>query len=164
MRLTKGIDLRDVQGGATEFAPLPDGVYRARILACSEEETQDRSSYMLKFEFSVLDEGYEGRRLWGYILTAVSDPRDAQKLNLPRRHLANLLDACGLGREVSDTDVFINRILPLKVKVRPAHDGYAASNSIVEYGIGADADWRPSSDGTVSAGSISGLKKPPKMF
>ena len=165
-RLNNAIDVTDEKGGLGEFEPVPAGVYPAQIVSAEEEPTKDGSSWMLKIQFSIVGPNYPGHRVWGRIITASADP---SKVAMGKRHLANLLDAIGVGRKISDTDVLLNKVAPIKVKLQAATEQYSASNNIVEYGIAADPSFRPANDvpGTASASAAApkpGLKKPPMSF
>ena len=165
-RLNNAIDVTDEKGGLGEFEPVPAGVYPAQIVSAEEEPTKDGSSWMLKMQFSIVGPNYPGRRIWGRVITSSSD---AQKMAAGKRHLANLLDALGVGRRISDTDVLLNKVTPIKVKYQAATEQHPASNNIVEYGVAADPSFRPANDvlGTASASAAApkpGLKKPPMSF
>ena len=161
------IDVTDVQGGANEFEPVPAGTYPAVIKEAEEKITKDGEGRMIKFNFEIVGPNYAGKHIWGYIITAHRDP---QKLSMGRRHMANLLDALGTGRRIDDTDIFLGRMTPIKVKVQQATEQYAASNNIVEYGLGADPSFRPnnsypqSSSVTIADTNSLGLQKPKSRF
>lgn len=162
-RLNHAIDVTEEQGGLGEFEPVPAGVYPAQIVSAEEKPTQDGTGWILSLQFNIVGPNYPGRRVWGNILTASTDP---SKVAMGKRHLANLLDALGVGRRISDTDVLLNKVTPIKVKVRPATEAYSARNEVSEYGVAADPSFRPASDTAAPSTAVpsSGLKKPPKMF
>ena len=163
-RLNQPIDVTDEKGGLGEFEPVPAGVYPAQIVSAEDGPTQDGNSWILKLQFSIVGPNYPGRRVWGNIITASSDP---SKAAMGKRHLANLLDALGVGRRISDTDVLLNKVTPIKVKVRPANEMHGAKNDIVEYGVAADPSFRPADAPAApinAAAPNNGLKKPPRMF
>ena len=161
-RLNHAIDVTEEKGGLGEFEPVPAGVYPAQIVSAEEEPTKDGSSWVLKMQFSIVGPNYPGRRIWGRVITSSSD---AQKMAAGKRHLANLLDALGVGRRISDTDVLLNKVTPIKVKYQAATEQYPASNNIVEYGVAADPAFRPDSTATIDASAPKpGLKKPPINF
>ena len=162
-RLNHAIDVTEEQGGLGEFEPVPAGVYPAQIVSAEEEPTKDGSGWVLKLQFNIVGPNYAGRRVWGRIITTSTDP---SKVAMGKRHLANLLDALGVGRRISDTDVLLNKVTPIKVKLQAATEQYPASNNIAEYGVAADPSFRPAADAVApsTAFQSSGLKKPPKMF
>ena len=161
-RLNHAIDVTEEKGGLGEFEPVPAGVYPAQIVSAEEEPTKDGTSWVLKIQFNIVGPNYAGRRIWGRIITSSSD---SQKMAAGKRHLANLLDALGVGRRISDTDVLLNKVTPIKVKLQAATEQYPASNNIVEYGVAADPAFRPDNTATVDASAPKpGLKKPPMSF
>ena len=165
-RLNHAIDVTEEKGGLGEFEPVPAGVYPAQIISAEEEPTKDGTSWVLKIQFSIVGPNDPGHRVWGRIITASTDP---SKVAMGKRHLANLLDAIGVGRRISDTDVLLNKVAPIKVKLQAATEQHSASNKIVEYGIAADPSFRPANDvpGTASSSAAApkpGLKKPPMSF
>lgn len=161
-RLNHAIDVMDEKGGLCEFEPVPAGVYPAQIISAEEESTKDGTSWVLKIQFNIVGPNYAGRRIWGRIITSSSD---SQKMAGGRRHLANLLDALGVGRRISDTDVLLNKVTPIKVKLQAATEQYPASNNIVEYGVAADPAFRPDNTAAVDTSAPKpGLKKPPIKF
>lgn len=172
MELTHAVDVTDVQGGAGDFSPIPAGVYMAQIIAAEEKKTQDLSGYYLNITFSIIGEKYAGRRVWGNITTVSSD---AQKLGTGHRHLANLLDAAGLPRKISNTDVLLQKVVPIKVIIQKADEKRPKdSNFVSEFGLGADPKFRPGQGYAASSvvdygisgtpDSPQGLKKPPIGF
>lgn len=177
-RLTQPVDVSQEKGGSAKLPPIPAGVYMAQITAAEEKQTQDYSGYYLHITFSIVGGQYAGRLVWGNITTANSNP---EKIATGHRHLANLLDAIGTGRRINDTDVLINKVLPIKVRIQKGNEQYPDdSNTISEYGLGADKDYRPQQAsaypsqqpqgqsvadyGINGSESSTGLKKPPMSF
>lgn len=51
--------------------PIPEGVYEVQIAKVEETKSKTSNNPMLKVEFTVLDEPYNGRKVWAnYVLTA----------------------------------------------------------------------------------------------
>ncbi len=180
-RLMHSIDVSQEKGGAAKLPPIPAGVYMAQITAAEERQTQDYTGYYLHLTFSIIGEQYAGRLVWGNITTANSDP---EKMATGRRHMANLLDAIGTGRRINDTDVLLQKVTPIKVRIQKGNDQYPDdTNAVSEYGLGADPKYRPQTAGYQSVSAVSpnavayginaqespvenpqGLKKPPMAF
>lgn len=50
--------------------PLPEGVYDVQIAKIEETKSKTSGNPMLKIEFDILSEGYNGRKIWAnYLLT-----------------------------------------------------------------------------------------------
>ena len=182
-RLNQPLDVSQEQGGAAKLPPIPAGVYMAQITAAEEKQTKDYSGWYLHITFTIVGGQYAGRLVWGNITTASSDP---EKIATGRRHMANLLDGCGLPRRISDTDTLMQKVTPIKVRIQTGTEQYPDdSNSVSEFGLGADPKYRPQANGVpaaaaapaaqgvvdyginggeATAASPSGLKKPPMAF
>ena len=177
-RLNQPMDVSQEKGGAGKLPPIPAGVYMAQITAAEEKQTQDYSGWYLHITFSIVGGEYAGRLVWGNITTANSTP---EKMATGRRHMANLLDGCGLPRRIDDTDTLIQKVCPIKVRVQKGNEQYPDdTNAVSEYGLGADPKYRPQGapsaynpapqnvadygiNGT-AAPAPQGLKKPPMAF
>ena len=185
-RLVQPVDVSQEKGGAAKLPPIPAGVYMAQITAAEEKQTQDYSGYYLHITFSIVGGQYAGRLVWGNITTASSSP---EKMATGRRHMANLLDGCGLPRRINDSDILLQKVLPIKVRIQKGNEQYPDdTNSISEYGLGADKDYRPQQTASYAApqpsayppqqadaeivdygingdgASAAGLRKPPVSF
>ena len=182
-RLMQPVDVSQEKGGSAKLPPIPAGVYMAQITAAEEKQTQDYSGYYLHITFSIVGGQYAGRLVWGNITTANNDP---EKMATGRRHMANLLDAIGTGRRISDTDILLQKITPIKVRIQKGNEQYPDdTNAVSEYGLGADKNYRPQSpaapqpaaypqqgqdvvdygiNGSEETSTVTGLKKPPMQF
>lgn len=177
-RLNQPMDVSQEKGGAAKLPPIPAGVYMAQITAAEEKQTQDYSGWYLHITFSIVGGEYAGRLVWGNITTANSNP---EKMATGRRHMANLLDGCGLPRRIDDTDTLIQKVCPIKVRVQKGNEQYPDdTNAVSEYGLGADPKYRPQGASAAynpapqnvadygingaAAPAPQGLKKPPMAF
>lgn len=66
MAMIKNLDFSNV----TSRDPLPEGVYEATVAKVDSVVSKTSGNPMLKVEFDIHAEGYEGRKIWGnYVLT-----------------------------------------------------------------------------------------------
>lgn len=56
--------------GVSSREPLPEGLYELQVAKVEQTVSKASGNPMLKIEFNVLTEGYEGRKIWSnYVLT-----------------------------------------------------------------------------------------------
>lgn len=103
---------KDVQ--VDDYDQLEDGVYEAEITNCEITESKKGDS-MIKFEFTVIEGKFEGRKVWKY--TVLNSPEnmkrartDFEKFDLMIEDVDQLENAC---EEIIDEEVE----LTIKTKV-----------------------------------------------
>ena len=124
------INVTELPEGQNNFEPIPAGVYTAQIAACEQKKTKDGTGSYLNFQYKILGPAKFANRVVFDIMNVVNKSEIAQKIG--RESLRFLMVACGLDN-VADTDEFIGQMLMIKVKIKPAKDGYEAGNSVSGY-------------------------------
>ena len=130
-------DLQDVDG---DFKPLPAGNYLLEIDVCERVDTKTLNDQgnpkgeNLHLQFTVLDsETGEGknRRVFENHLIRHENPTATE---MGRNKIAELGKAVGLDSfNVESTFQFLNKVLRADLKVKPASNGYEASNEVSRY-------------------------------
>lgn len=119
------------------FDVLPAGNYPLVVKKVEGKKTS-KGGVMVKFQFAVEDGPHRGRVIFQNENTVASpekrkaDPAGADKLeSISNARISSLMDACGVhGNTVSS--VVGNSLIGV-VAVRPAKDGYPASNEVKKY-------------------------------
>jgi hypothetical protein len=119
---------------ATDFEPLPAGWYLVQVEKAEVRDTKAKTGKVLKLELTVIDERFNGRKLFPRI--NIRNPnRTAEEIGL--RTLASLGVACGLAT-VTDTAELIGHNIAAKVKVKQ-DEGYDPDNDVVAYKAATEA-------------------------
>ena len=93
---------------------VPDGWYEAMVLK-SDVVTSQGGAVIAKFEFGLLDEGYEKRKIWDqFCLTN----KDGGKNTIGRGQVSKLGKALGKGGLVSDTSELHDGAFMIKVSTQ----------------------------------------------
>lgn len=103
---------------------IPDGAYRVRITECIEKPTEDKKdSFTLYVRFTILEGDYRGRFILDKFLTY--DPSNSEYFKICQQKLGDLAIACGYekGRQITDTDEFMNREVAITKKTVLSKDG-----------------------------------------
>jgi hypothetical protein len=108
----------------SEFTPWREGIYDFEVTA-GEDQVSKAGNEMIKLTLKVYDEEGRSRTVFDYLLESV-----AYKLK-------NAASACGVdhlynGGTLEGSD-FEGRTGKLKLGIRPARDGYQASNTVKDY-------------------------------
>lgn len=112
-----------LKGG--NFEPLPAGTYLLEVM--DSELTTSKSGFaMLKLQFQVAEGEHVGRTVFTNLNIGHSNPK-AKSIAL--QQLAQLCHGAGIKQLVNDTDLVGKRVSG-RVTIRPAANGYPASNSI----------------------------------
>ena len=97
----------------TSREPLPEGVYDVSVAKVEQTVSKSSGNPMLKVEFNVLDDGYQGRKLWAnYVLTQAAMWK-----------VKELFDALGLDTS-SIVDMDTEELVGLACKVKVAQREY----------------------------------------
>lgn len=112
--------------------PIPPGWYNSEITDCEVLPVKGRNGgTRVKFEYTVIDGEYKGRKFFGSINNKNANPQ-AQEIG--QRELSAICHAVQV-IQVSDTKQFIGKTLQVKVKVKPEdkEGGYDAANEPKAY-------------------------------
>ena len=112
------------------FSLIPAGWYNAFITESVIENNRAGNGRILKLSFSVMTEGYVGRKLTAR-LNVVNASQKAELI--AKQDLGDIIDACGL-TDMLDTVQLHNKPMRIKVKVRPAEGQYEESNEVTRFG------------------------------
>ena len=127
--LNLDFDTAAVEPAEDNFSPVPEGIYEARVDRCEMKPTKDGTGKRLVLMWRIIGPSHRGRTvLVG--LNVVNKNEKAQ--TIARRQLAQLLDAVGLPGE-RDMGRLIDAECLISVVVRPAQNGYEASNDIKRF-------------------------------
>lgn len=131
--LALDFDPATVERRPSSFDPLPAGDYPFTVSKIEAKKTRDEQSVQANVELTVDDGEHKGRKVWTRITlrTIRTDEKGQQMLDIGKRQAAELQDACGVtGMSLSPC---VGCQIIGKLKVRPAANGYDASNDVVAF-------------------------------
>lgn len=131
--LALDFDVASVERRPSSFDPLPPGDYPVTVSKIEAKKTRDEQSVQASVELTVDDGDHKGRKVWTRITlrTIRTDEKGQQMLEIGKRQAAELADACGVtGMSLSPC---VGAQIVVKLKVRPAANGYDASNDVVAF-------------------------------
>jgi hypothetical protein len=134
-------DASEVAPFTDNFEPIPANWYQMQVVEA--EMTLGKSpdaGEMLKLQLQVDAEAhmkYAGRRVFSYLCI---NHKGNSVRNIARRQLSSIAHALG-EKVLDDTDQLVGQMLLVRLKVRPAANGYDASNDAAGYAaIDSEAD------------------------
>jgi len=105
-------------------------VYDTEISGSEVKETAKQNGTGLKLEYTVISpKEFEGRKIFGFINLRHENPQAEQ---IGQSQLSALCRAVGIGK-LDDSDQLFQKIVRVRVKVRPAEGKYEASNDITAW-------------------------------
>lgn len=117
-------DLPEAQ--ETSFEPIPAGWYDVSITSAEVRDTKAGTGKYIAVRYDVTGPTHQGRIIWQNLNIQNPNP---QAEEIGRRQLGDVMRAIGLAT-LSDTDQLIGNSLQVNVKIRPAANGYEASNDV----------------------------------
>ncbi len=120
------INLQDIPQSDRNFDPLPEGWYTVTTSAAELRQTKAGDGSYISVRYDVVGPTHQGRVVFGNINIR---NKNAQAENIGREKLGQFMRAVGLAK-VQDTDQMIGHTLEIKLKVRPAKDGFDAGNDV----------------------------------
>jgi hypothetical protein len=137
--LALDFDPAAVERKPSSFDPLPPGDYPFTISKIEAKRTKDEQSIQAVVELTVDEGDYKGRKVWTRLTmkTIRTDEKGLQMASIGERQISELLEACGVGGK-SLTPCIGCQIIG-KLKVRPAANGYDASNDVAAFKARAGA-------------------------
>ncbi len=125
---------------STDFTPLPDGWYQAKVVSsevkptkaaleameAGARDTSAKDDKYLNLQYEILGPTYQGRMVFGMINL---DNKNDTAQRIGRAALTQLIFSAGL-RNVSDDDQLIGAVCEIKLGLDKAKDGYEAKNVI----------------------------------
>jgi hypothetical protein len=109
------------------FDPVPAGVYVASITESVMKDTRENNGKYLKLTWKILEGPYANRLVWENINLVNKNP---EAVEIAKNTLAKVCKACGINRPVNDSSELHGIPCKVKVSIRPAKDGYDASNDV----------------------------------
>jgi hypothetical protein len=123
-----------------DYAPIPEGIYQARITKTEVKPTRDETGKRLVVHFRVTGPTHTGRVIIRGFNVINKNPK-AQEIS--RRELAQLLAAIDLVGE-RDMGQLVDRECDIAVVVKPEQNGYPASNDVKRFSPSSNASPAPS--------------------
>lgn len=114
---------------STDFTPLPDGWYQAKVVKSDLNDTKDGSGKYINNQFEILGPSYQGRMVFGMINIVNGGPKKDTVESIGQGQLRALMLAGGLTR-VGDTDQLVGIECEIKLGLDKAQNGYEAKNVI----------------------------------
>lgn len=134
---------------AASSDPIPAGNYAAMITESEIKPLKSGNGTAVRLTFQILDGEFKNRKVWANLNiqhTNATAQAIAQQQLSAICHAVNVL-------KISNPAALHNKPMTIKVKVRPAHDGYDASNDISGYSAinAASAAPTAATNGTATA-------------
>lgn len=161
-----GFDANAVEPDAgRDFQPLPAGAYEVEISNSEIKDAASGNGCYLKLELTVLGPTGAGRKVWENITLKNTN---AQAESIGQAQLSALCRAVGIAK-LDDSDQLFQRVLRVRLKVKPAEGKYQAGNEVTAYeGMGTPqpsaAAARPAANSPAPSAAIApaaGAKKAP---
>ena len=112
---------------------MPDGEYKLAGVDAEEKQTQKKNGSYINAKFEIVEGPHTGRFIWQNF-NIVNPNETAQRIG--RQELVAWATACGKA-SADDTDKLLGKIFSAKVGVEKGTGGYADSNRIKAFLIGA---------------------------
>lgn len=116
----------ETKAGGGDFEPLPTGWYSATITGSEMRDTRAGDGEYLKVEWTIFDGEFEGRKVWQNVNLKNPNPK---AVAIGNEQLAAICKAVGVIKP-NDSEELHDKVCKIQVKIRPAKDGYPASNDV----------------------------------
>ncbi|HAD28592.1 MAG TPA: hypothetical protein DCF96_08000 [Rhodobacteraceae bacterium] len=110
------------------FEPLPADWYRCVITNAEQKPNSKKTGAYLELRIEVIDGQYQGRLVFDRL--NLINPNSVA-VDIARRSLASIAHAISV--DVKDSVELLDKPLMVKLAVRPAENGYDASNEVKGY-------------------------------
>jgi hypothetical protein len=118
------------------FEPVPAGEYILQVTSAELKQTKSGTGLMVNVCFDIIGPEYQGRKIFqNYNIR--NDNTVAE--NIGKQQLKALTVAAGITADLRDTDQLLGATVRASVVIKPAKDGYEASNNIKSYKPTSDA-------------------------
>lgn len=119
----------DLPQSERSYDLLPDGWYNVTITKAELGTTKAGTGQKIDIRYDITGPTQQGRVLFG----ALNIRNPSQKAEeIGRQQLGEIMRAVGLAK-VQDTDELIGKSLAVKVKTKPAENGYEARNEVAGF-------------------------------
>lgn len=134
---------------ASSSDPIPAGNYAAMITESEIKPLKSGNGTALRLTFQVLEGEFKNRKVWANLNIQHTN---AQAQAIAQQQLSAICHAVNV-LKISNPAALRNKPMTIKVKVRPANDGYDASNDISGYSAinAASAAPTAATNGTATA-------------
>jgi hypothetical protein len=105
---------------------IPEGWYNATITKAELNNTKAGTGQKIDMRYDITGPTQQGRVVFGLINVRNPNP-DAEKIG--RQQLGEIMRAVGLAK-INDSDELIGGSICIRVKIKPASNGYDARNEI----------------------------------
>lgn len=112
-----------------DFEPIPAGYYTAMITESEFRPTKAGDGEYLNLRFDIIDGEYEGRVLFARLNLSNPNPK---AVDIAQRQLSSICRAVGIMAPDDSSDLH-DKPLKIKVSVRPAENGYEATNEVKDF-------------------------------
>jgi len=138
------------------FEPLPADWYRCVITNAEEKPNSKRTGAYLELRIEVIDGQYQGRLVFDRL--NLINPNSVA-VDIARRSLASIAKAISV--DVKDSVELLDKPLMVKLAVRPAENGYEASNEVKGYDAAGAVKSVGEGLGAVAPAASNGSATPP---
>ena len=118
------------------FEPVPAGEYILQVTTAELKQTKSGTGLMVNVCFDIIGPEYQGRKIFQNF-NIRNDNTVAE--NIGKQQLKALTVAAGITADLRDTDQLLGATVKAGVVIKPAKDGYEASNNIKSYKPTSDA-------------------------
>lgn len=123
-----GFNANEIEPQASR-EPIPAGWYKAVITESLEKPTKAQTGSYLQMTLEVIEGEYAGRKAFERL--NLNNPNQ-QAVEIAQRTLSSICRAVGVMTPRTSNDLH-DKPFMVKIKVKPAKDGYEASNEITGY-------------------------------
>lgn len=147
----------EVEASTSDFDPIPAGWYPAIINSSEMKPTKDGYGEYLALTFQIVEGQYTNRLVFARLNLKNANEKAVQ---IARQDLAGICRATGI-MQPSSSQEFHDIPMMIKIKIRPAKDGYDARNDICGYkSYSDDAPVAPTKQPTKPTPPPAPAKKP----
>lgn len=108
---------------------VPDGWYNATITKAELNNTKAGTGQKIDMRYDIVGPTHQGRVVFG----TVNVRNQSQKAEeIGRQQLGEIMRAVGLAK-IQDTDELVGGPICIRVKIRPAENGYDARNEVTGF-------------------------------
>jgi len=138
------------------FEPLPADWYRCVITNAEQKPNSKKTGAYLELRIEVIDGQYQGRLVFDRL--NLINPNSVA-VDIARRSLASIAQAISV--DVKDSVELLDKPLMVKLAVRPAENGYEASNEVKGYDAAGAVTSVGEGLGAVAPAASNGSATPP---
>jgi len=150
-----GFNALEIQPQST-YEPIPADWYKCVIANAEEKPNSKKTGAYLELRIEVIDGQYQGRLVFDRL--NLINPNSVA-VDIARRSLASIAKAISV--DVKDSVELLDKPLMVKLAVRPAENGYDASNEVKGYDAAGAVKSVGEGLGAVAPAASNGSATPP---